>query len=105
MYVNEAKNRAVVFVYRHLIWRELSDPIIRLQGLKPDAKYRIREVAPEFENAPIALDGKVVSGKILMQEGIVIPELTKWYKSNVALNNIRAVNDWRSAVLELTEVK
>ena len=105
MYVNEAKEKAVVFTYRHLIWRETQMPIIRLQGLKADAKYRIREVAPEFENQPVALNGKVVSGKILMQEGIVIPELSKWYKSNVELNEMRATNDWRSVVLELTEVK
>ena len=105
MYVNEAKEKAVVFTYRHLIWRETQMPIIRLQGLKADAKYRIREVAPEFENQPVALNGKVVSGKILMQEGIVIPELSKWYKSNAELNKMRATNDWRSVVLELTEVK
>ena len=105
MYVNEAKERAVLFVYRHLIWRETSMPIIRLQGLKADAKYRIREVAPEFEGKPIRLDGKVVSGKMLMEEGVVIPELAKWYKSNVELNEMRATNDWRSVVLELTEVK
>ncbi|MBE6212812.1 MAG: alpha-galactosidase [Rikenellaceae bacterium] len=105
MYVNEAKEKAVIFTYRHLIWRETQMPIIRLQGLKADAKYRIREVAPEFENQPVALNGKVVSGKILMQEGIVIPELSKWYKSNAELNEMRATNDWRSVVLELTEVK
>ena len=105
MYVNEAKEKAVVFTYRHLIWRETQMPIIRLQGLKADATYRIREVAPEFENQPVALNGKVVSGKILMQEGIVIPELSKWYKSNAELNEMRATNDWRSVVLELTEVK
>ena len=105
MYVNEAKERAVLFVYRHLIWRETSMPIIRLQGLKADAKYRIREVAPEFEGEPVRISGKVVSGKMLMEEGIVIPELAKWYKSNVELNEMRATNDWRSVVLELTEVK
>ena len=105
MYVNEAKEKAVVFVYRHLIWRETPEPIIRLQGLKADAKYRIREVAPEVESKPIRLDGKVISGKVLMQEGIVIPELSKSLKSNVALGEVRAVNDWRSVILELTEVK
>ena len=83
----------------------MSNVIIRLQGLKADAKYLIREVAPEFENKPAKLSGKVVSGKVLMQEGVVIPELTKSYKSNAAISEVRAVNDWRSIVLELTEVK
>ena len=105
MYVNEAKDKAVLFAYRHLYWRSMSNVIIRLQGLKADAKYLIREVAPEFENKPAKLSGKVVSGKVLMQEGVVIPELTKSYKSNAAISEVRAVNDWRSIVLELTEVK
>jgi alpha-galactosidase len=105
MYTNEAKDKAVVFVYRHLIWRETPQPIIRLQGLKADAKYRIREVAPEVEGKPIKLNGKVVSGKMLMEEGIVIPELSKSIKSNEPLSEIRPTNDWKSVILELTEVK
>ena len=105
MYTSEAKDKAVVFVYRHLIWREMAEPIIRLQGLKADAKYRIREVAPEVEGKPIRLNGKVVSGKMLMQEGIVIPELSKSIKSNVPLSEVRPTNDWKSVILELTEVK
>jgi alpha-galactosidase len=105
MYVNEAKDRAVVFAYRHLIGHLLSTPIIRLQGLKADAKYLIREVAPEIESKPAVISGKVISGKVLMQEGVVIPELTKRYVSNVPLSEVRPTNDWRSVVLELTEVK
>ena len=105
MYVNEAKNKAVLFAYRHLIRENLSQPIIRLQGLNPNAKYVIREVAPEFLNKPVKISGKTISGKMLMEEGIVIPELTNRYKSNVALSEVRATNDWRSIVLELTEVK
>ena len=105
MYVNEAKERAVVFVYRHLIWRETFKPIIRLQGLKADAKYYIREVAPETEGYPVAINGKTISGKTLMQEGIVIPELSEWRKSNVAISEVRPTNDWKSVILELTEVK
>ena len=105
MYVNESKEKAVVFAYRHLIWEAMSSPIIRLQGLKADAKYRIREVAPEIEGKAIQLDGKVISGKILMQEGVVIPELVARHKSTKALSEIRPTNDWKSVILELTEVK
>ena len=105
MYVNEAKNKAVLFAYRHLIRENLSQPIIRLQGLNPNAKYIIREVAPEFLNKPVKISGKTISGKMLMEEGIVIPELTNRYKSNVPLSEVRATNDWRSIVLELTEIK
>ena len=105
MYVNEAKNKAVLFAYRHLIRENLSQPIIRLQGLNPNAKYVIREVAPEFLNKPVKISGKTISGKMLMEEGIVMPELTNRYKSNVPLSEVRATNDWRSIVLELTEIK
>ena len=105
MYVDEAKERSIVFVYRHLCKRDSSYPIIRLQGLKADAKYRIREVAPEIEGQTVALDGKVVSGRILMQEGITLPELARTFTKNAALNELRGGNDWKSIILELTEVK
>ena len=105
MYVSEAKDRSVVFTYRHLCKTASSQPIIRLQGLKADAKYRIREVAPEVAGKPAAIDGKVISGRVLMQEGITIPELAQMFKQNRALGDVRAVNDWRSVVLELVEVK
>ena len=105
MYVSENKEKAVLFAYRHLIRENLSQPIIRLQGLNPNAKYTIREVAPEFVNKPVKISGKTISGKMLMEEGIVMPELTNRYKSNVPLSEVRATNDWRSVVLELTEVK
>lgn len=105
MYVDKSKEKAVVFAYRHLIWYAMSTPIIYLQGLNPNAKYRIREVAPEVEGKPVRLDGKVISGKMLMQEGVVIPELTKSYVLNKAISDVRPTNDWRSVILELTEVK
>ena len=105
MYVNETKEKAVLFVYRFLCKRDNGDPIIRLQGLKADAKYRIREVAPEEEGKTVALNGKVVSGKVLMQEGITIPELAKTFKLNNAISDLRGGNDWKSVVLELAEVK
>jgi len=105
MYVDKSKEKAVVFAYRHLIWYAMSTPIIYLQGLNPNAKYRIREVAPEVEGKPVRLDGKVISGKMLMQEGVVIPELTKSYALNKAISDVRPTNDWRSVILELTEVK
>ncbi|MBP3424063.1 MAG: alpha-galactosidase [Alistipes sp.] len=105
MYVSENKERAVLFAYRHLFKHCMSNIIIRLQGLNPDAKYRIREVAPEFEGKPAAINGKVISGRVLMQEGVVIPELVKGFTKNAPLGEVRAGNDFRSVVLELTEVK
>ena len=104
MYVTENKDRAVLFAYRHLFKHDMSNIIIRLQGLNPDAKYAIREVTPEVEGKPVAIDGKVVSGRYLMEEGIVIPELVKGFTKNAPLGEVRAGNDFRSVVLELTKV-
>ena len=105
MYVTENKDRAVLFAYRHLFKYNMSNIVIRLQGLNPDAKYAIREVAPEVEGKPVAINGKTISGRTLMNEGIVIPELIKGYTKNDALGEVRAGNDFRSVILELVEVK
>ena len=105
MYVNEAKDKAVFFAFRHFFKHDMSNIIIRLQGLNPDAKYRIREVAPEVASKPVAINGKVISGRYLMEEGVVIPELVKGYTKNAPLGEVRAGNDCRSIILELTEIK
>ena len=88
-------------IYRLLYTFGMPHRIIRLQGLNPECNYRIREVASEFENEKLAIEGKVVSGRLLMEEGIVIPELTKRYKGNHPINDLRESNDYRSVVLEL----
>ena len=105
MYVTENKDRAVFFAYRHLFKFNMSNVIFRLQGLNPDAKYTIREVAPEVNGKPVSISGKTISGRTLMNEGIVIPELVKGYTKNAALGEVRAGNDFRSVILELVEVK
>jgi hypothetical protein len=83
----------------------MSNIIIRLQGLDPDAKYTIREVCPEVADKPAEINGKTISGHTLMQEGIVLPELVKGFTKNAPLGEVRAGNDFRSVVLELTQVK
>jgi alpha-galactosidase len=105
MYVTEKKDRAVLFAYRHWFKHDMSNIIIRLQGLNPDAQYLIREVCPEFADKPAAINGKKISGRTLMQEGIVLPELVKGFTKNAPLGEVRAGNDFRSLVLELTEVE
>ncbi|MBR2326192.1 MAG: alpha-galactosidase [Alistipes sp.] len=105
MYVSEGADKAVLFAYRFVIRHDLKADIIRLQGLDPNARYAIREVAPEREDKPVVLHGKVLSGKYLMEEGIVIPELYKTFSRNREVNDIRQSNDYRSVILELTKVK
>ena len=101
MYVNPSKEKAVVFIYRMLLTRRMSDKIIKFQGLDPDRKYLIKEVAPEVEGKPYEIDGKVVSGRYLMEEGIVIRELANDVSLRGQINDIRNMNDYKSCILEL----
>ncbi len=101
MYVDNDKARAVTMIYRLLYTHEMPHRIIRMQGLDPNRQYRIREVAPEKENERLSIEGKTVSGKLLMEEGIVIPELTRRVKGNRPISDIRESNDYRSVILEL----
>ena len=105
MYVNSDKSHAVLFAYHIYFNINEQSQIIRLQGLKADAKYRIREVSPENLEHPVALNGKVISGSTLMNEGVIIPELTNRYKSKEQTSGIRNTNDYKSVILELIEVK
>lgn len=100
MYVSEKKDRAVLFAYRTTFVRHQADKIIKLQGLDPDRKYLIRDAVPEHADRPFAIDGKKVSGRYLMEEGIVIREFSKNY-SMKNLDDVREMNDYRSVILEL----
>ncbi len=101
MYVAEGRERAILLAYRMQFIQEMPHRLIRLQGLDPERRYRIREVTPEIEGKPCKLDGKVISGQLLMEEGVIIPELTTHYKQTRALHDLRSINDYRSVVLEL----
>ncbi len=101
MYVDSDKSRAVAMIYRLIYTHDMPHRIIRMQGLDPKRNYRIREVSPEMENEKLAIEGKVVSGRILMEEGVIIPELISRVKGNRPINDLRESNDYRSIVLEL----
>lgn len=53
------------------------------------------------EGQPLELDGKIVSGRYLMDEGVVIKELTTESSRRTPYNDIRDMNDFRSCILEL----
>ena len=62
-----------------------------LHRLGPDHQYVTK----------VGYDGKIVSGRYLMDEGIVIKELTTESSRRVPYNDIRDMNDFRSHILEL----
>jgi len=68
-YVSQDKNKAVVFVYQV---KNGENEIIKLKGLDPYSKYTVKEL--NLENgtkSSFALNGKTMSGKELMEAGLM----------------------------------
>lgn len=89
MYVSPDKDRAVFYVYKTAHFLNQTIPCVKMAGLSPQKKYRLIELNSEDEGKKGILHDKIVSGKILMEEGINVP----------------LKNEYASAVLELQEVK
>lgn len=73
MYATPEKDRAVFFAYRMEYLINQVTPRIRMTGVDPNKRYRMVDMTPLKEDKRNALDGKVISGAILMEEGIEIP--------------------------------
>lgn len=70
MYVDDQKSRAVLFSYNlHTRYRE-DLQLVKLQGLAPEKRYRIREINLEGDKAVLGVNNKVYSGDFLMKQGI-----------------------------------
>ena len=82
LYTNDAKDRVVLFAHRVKYLYNMVIPRVRLAGLDASKNYRIREINVKVNDKPCYLDGKVVSGKLLMEAGLNIP-LEKDYASRV----------------------
>ncbi len=80
MYVSEDKKEAVFFAYKLQHCRNQMIPRFKMAGLDADKKYRLEEINPE--NKPFGLQGKAVTGKFLMEEGLDL-SLNKEYASVV----------------------
>lgn len=48
--------------------------------------YRVKDLTPENEEKPCALDGKVFSGRVLMENGLAMKSLLRKEYSSVALH-------------------
>ena len=70
MYVSADKGKAVVYAYKlkHFVGHTV--PPIRLQGLDPNRSYRIKELNKVGNS--ITADGKLISGKVLMEAGLAL---------------------------------
>lgn len=82
MYCSEDKSEAVFFAYKlkHFVAQPI--PEFRMDGLNPDANYRITELNIPEKSNPISISGKTFSGKFLMEQGLKLP-LQKEYTSRL----------------------
>lgn len=85
MYITENKKEAVFFTYKieHLV--NMLIPNVKMNGLDPNKNYKIIDLTPTAVDKPCALDGKVMSGKFLMDEGLSMKSLLKNNYSSLAL--------------------
>ena len=91
MYVTPEKDRAVFYVYKIEHFVNMLIPSVRMNGLDAQKMYRLVDLTAAKADKPCPLDGKVISGKVLMEEGVVLKEILK--------------KEYSSMILELQEVK
>ena len=73
MYATPEKDKAVFYAYRMEYLLNQVTPRVRMTGVDPQKQYKLVEMTPLKEDKKNSLDGKVVSGKLLMEEGIEVP--------------------------------
>lgn len=78
MYVNDAKDHAVLFAYGLSSFMKQASRRIRLAGLDPDKHYTLHERNVRVGEQPCDLDGKSFTGAYLMSVGLDIPLSTEY---------------------------
>ena len=78
IYVNDAKDHAVLFAYGLSSFMKQASRRIRLAGLDPDKHYTLHERNVRVGEQPSELDGKSFSGAYLMSVGLNIPLSTEY---------------------------
>lgn len=91
MYVTSQKDRAVFYAYKTSHFINMVIPNVRMNGLDARKMYRLVDLTAAKEGKPCALHGKVISGRILMEEGLAMRNLLK--------------SEYASLALELQEIK
>ena len=92
MYCSEDKSKAVFYWWKLESFFDEHLPKVCMAGLDPSRNYLIKELN-RIDVEPLSYEGKVFSGKFLMETGLEIP-----YKHNV---NRSERTDWSSRVLYL----
>lgn len=92
MYCSEDKSQAVFYWWKLETFFDEHLPKVTMAGLDPSKSYRIRELN-RIDKKPLPYEGKVFTGKFLMETGLEIP-----YSHNVEKHER---TDWSSRVLYL----
>ncbi len=92
MYVAPEKEEAVFYWWKIANFYDEHFPRIRMAGLDPDKMYKVTELN-RIDLKPLGYEGKVFSGKFLMENGLEIPYTNE--------NEWHLKTDWSSRVLRL----
>lgn len=86
MYVNDDKSKSVFYAYKIKHFLNTVMPTVKMDGLDPNKYYKITDLTPLDVNKPSELNGKIVSGKLLMENGIsLVKDLNKNEYSSLVL--------------------
>lgn len=96
MYVSPEKERAVFFWWKLEHFYNQHLPRVKMVGLNPENKYRIRELN-RIDKEPLSFEGQIFSGSYLINNGLEIP-----YNHVVDRAD---KNDYSSRVLYLEKVE
>lgn len=88
-YVDDSKDNAILFAYKisHYVYQPI--PRFRLAGLDPGKTYRFHELTLPDGTEPCSLEGKTVSGRILMDTGVEIPLETEYASRVFVLSEVK----------------
>ncbi len=73
MYVDDARQNAVLFAYKTENFINMTMPRLLLDGLDASTTYVLHERNVKVNGKPSALDGKAFTGDFLMQVGVEMP--------------------------------
>lgn len=94
MYVTPTKDKAVFYWWKTETFVNQQLPKVSMDGLDPDKNYKVEELN-RIDNHPLPYEGKVFSGRYLMENGLEIP-----LEHDVDYNKR---NDYASRILYLEE--
>ena len=93
MYCSDDKQKAVFYWWKPLGFCDEHLPVVKMEGLEPESMYKVTELHP-IDRFPLSCEGKMFSGKYLMENGLVLP-------NSHSAKNPEFGSSWASRVLYL----